>query len=150
MMRLRHLREVVVCVNVFAQLAVAQQYVCHYPDGTPWEGLHEASYNAYIPYDHISGTTVCYYHIAGDLYPFTKIYKGDGNSLEDLFPVTPARVFHTLFFQYNQQQGVGLHDASQTRNYGAFSPWNANTLSDADEDGIRYDATFGTMPAMQI
>src|SRR5260370_6631857 len=100
-----------------------------------------ADYNAYIPGDNVVGGTPCFYFIGGGFYPFSKHYKGDGYPVQDFFPVTPARVFHGLHFYSitNQQAGIPLHDASQTRAYGAFSPVNGYTLSNGDEDGVPWD-----------
>jgi hypothetical protein len=124
--------------TIVTQLAIGQQWTCNTYDGQPFEGLKKSSYNAYIPGDNIIGGSPCYYYIGGDLYPFAKHYKADGQPVQDFYPVAPARVMQMQFFQYDQSQGT-LRAASETRAYGAFSPANGSTLSFADEDGVPND-----------
>jgi hypothetical protein len=145
MARWRFLRfsKLFVTLYMAAQLATGQQFYCHYPNiapwyGAAWEGLHSVRYSAYIPGDHISGPTQCNYFIGGFDYPFTKIYKADGSPVIDYWPIQSARVYNSVSFQNNQLVSV-FPDVGQTRNYGAFSPANGSTLSNADEDQVAAD-----------
>jgi hypothetical protein len=135
--------------HLFGQLGAYPsdpQYSCRYPYTAPWNGaplpaLNNNTYNAYIPGDNVIGGSWCYWYNFGNYYPFQKHYKADGYPVGQYGPVTPARVFHTQFFYSvgaNQASAV-VHDASQTRAYGAFSPANGYTLSAADEDNVWWD-----------
>jgi hypothetical protein len=128
---------VFITIMLAAQPAVAQLWYCHYPNTPPWngaayEGNHNVSYNAYIPWDHISGPTPCYTGAS-------VIYKGDPNAIiPGDYPIQSARVYNVVNFR----SGVilqAINDVGQTRNYGYGSPLNGSTLSAGDEDGIARD-----------
>ena len=88
------------------------------------------AYSDYIPVDHISGPSYCYYQgQSNDL-----IYMGDANRgtyrvTESVDTEPDANPTYWGFFP----------DTGQTRNYGAQSPKNGSTLSSLDEDGVAND-----------
>lgn len=97
------------------------------------------------------GSDPCYYS-SNPPGPVTKIYKGDGHAdIGNGWPIQSARTYQDFFFQGSFNNGVNppgpypatrsqlINSVGQIRNYGAFSPVNGSTLSQADEDNVPND-----------
>jgi hypothetical protein len=142
----RQASRLVLAFTIATQLATAQQWDCRYPTpyppdpslaGTSWEGLKKSSYNAYIPGDHVIGGSWCNWYSFGNLFPFVKVYKADGSPVRQDYAVSPARVHHIQHYKHQNPYNP-IHDASETRAYGAYSPFTGN-LSFYDEDNRWFD-----------
>ena len=135
-------RSIFVAVSVFliaaTQTAPAQQWTCHYSNGTPWEGGHDVTHAAFIPGDHVYPPPVsgCTYGGQWTVY----LYKGDPGAIPPGYgPIQSARVYNTADFQYLWKLKLLNFDVGQTNQYGYHSPANGSTLSAADQDNLPND-----------
>ncbi len=142
-------RLLLVLLTSFSLLAQDRVFSCPAYGGGYLPISWSPTYSAYIPFDHISGATPCYYS-GFPQGPVTKIYKGDGLAdIGDGWPIQSARTYQDFFFHGSFQNSAqpytppyqsGLvNSVGQTRNYGAFSPVNGSILSSADEDNVPND-----------
>lgn len=91
--------------------------------------IFNIEYSAYIPVDHVTAPSTCFYGGAG----YFLLYRGDANR-----GTFRTREIMTLAPDAHKAYGF-LPSTGETKNYGYGSPANGVTLSSADDDGVGGD-----------